>query len=103
MHLKNRNSGSAAINKAAVVKKGVSAHLAPLREAIQHPALFLRTHCYALWLLYLPVYLLYFEMLQLRTVPAEAIHLVETPFDRMVPTIPAFFIPYAFWWLWNTA
>ena len=71
----------------------------PIREAMSDPAGYLSTHRYALWLLYLPLYLLYFGMLQLREVPEEAVHIIETPLDRMIPTIPAFFVPYAIWWL----
>lgn len=72
---------------------------APIREAMRDPVGYIGTHRYALWLLYLPAYLLYFGMLQLRAVPAEAVHIIETPLDRMIPTIPAFFVPYAIWWL----
>lgn len=72
---------------------------APIREVMRDPVGYIGTHRYALWLLYLPAYLLYFGMLQLRTVPAEAVHIIETPLDRMIPTIPAFFVPYAIWWL----
>ena len=74
-------------------------HFIPIRDALRDPAAYIATHKYALWLLYLPAYLLYFGMLQLRNVPAEAVHLIETPLDRMIPTIPAFFVPYALWWL----
>ena len=72
---------------------------APIRDAMRDPVGYMSTHRYALWLLYLPAYLLYFGMLQLRAVPAEAVHIIETPLDRMIPTIPAFFVPYAIWWL----
>lgn len=72
---------------------------APIREVMRDPVGYISTHRYALWLLYLPAYLLYFGMLQLRAVPAEALHIIETPLDRMIPTIPAFFVPYAIWWL----
>ena len=72
---------------------------APIREAMRDPVGYIGTHRYALWLLYLPAYLLYFGMLQMRAVPAEAVHIIETPLDRMIPTIPAFFVPYAIWWL----
>ena len=72
---------------------------APIREVMRDPVGYISTHRYALWLLYLPAYLLYFGMLQLRAVPAEAVHIIETPLDRMIPTIPAFFVPYAIWWL----
>lgn len=73
--------------------------LAPIRDALRHPLIFLGGHRYALWLLYLPAYLLYFAMLQLRELPESAVHIIETPLDRLIPTIPAFFLPYAFWWL----
>ena len=72
---------------------------APIREAMRDPVGYMGTHRYALCLLYLPAYLLYFGMLQMRAVPAEAVHIIETPLDRMIPTIPAFFVPYAIWWL----
>ncbi len=54
-------------------------------------------HRYALWLLYIPVYLLVFAFLEL--FPAKEYHLIRCPLDQMIPTIPLFFIPYAFWWL----
>lgn len=73
--------------------------LAPIREALRHPVAYIAMHRYALWLLYLPAYLLYFGMLQLRDVPVEAVHIIETPLDRMIPTIPVFFVPYALWWV----
>ena len=70
-----------------------------VRSFVKAPFKFINENRYALWILYLPVYLLYFAMLQLRSVPDEAVHIIEVPLDRMIPTIPAFFVPYGFWWL----
>ncbi len=81
------------------LKKKSEDGLAPIRAALRDPAGFLRSHRYALWLLYLPAYLLYFAALQLRELPESAVHIVETPIDRLIPTIPVFFLPYALWWL----
>ena len=81
------------------LQQKATASFAPIREVMHDPVGYISTHRYALWLLYLPAYLLYFGMLQLRAVPAEALHIIETPLDRMIPTIPAFFVPYAIWWL----
>ncbi len=57
----------------------------------------LRMHRYGLWLLYIPVYLLLFAFLEL--FPAKEYHLIRCSLDQMIPTIPLFFFPYAFWWL----
>lgn len=70
-----------------------------LRSFVKSPVKYIDRNRYALWLLYLPVYLAYFAVLQLRKIPVEAVHIIETPIDRMIPTIPAFFIPYGFWWV----
>ncbi len=56
----------------------------------------LKNHRYALWLLYIPAYLLVFAFLEF--FPAEEYHLISCPLDQLIPTIPLFFIPYAFWW-----
>ena len=53
-------------------------------------------HRYGLWLLYIPAYLVVFGILEL--FPAKEFHLIQCPIDALIPTIPAFFIPYAFWW-----
>jgi hypothetical protein len=58
---------------------------------------FLKSHRYALVLLYIPCYLLYFGILEL--FPHENIHIIHCPLDALIPTIPAFFLPYAFWWI----
>ena len=76
---------------ATVTNATAAGSFSPIREAMHDPLGYIGTHCYALWLLYLPVYLLYFGMLQMRVVPAETVHIIETPLDRMIPTIPAFF------------
>ncbi len=57
----------------------------------------LQTHSYGLWLLYIPAYLLVFAFLEL--FPAKEYHIISCPLDRLIPTIPLFFIPYALWWL----
>ncbi len=57
----------------------------------------LTSHRYALWLLYIPLYLVVFAFLEL--FPVEEYHLIHCPWDQWIPTIPVFFIPYAFWWL----
>ncbi len=51
---------------------------------------------YGLWLLYIPAYLVVFGILEL--FPAKEFHLIQCPIDTLIPTIPVFFIPYAFWW-----
>lgn len=70
-----------------------------VRSFVTSPVKFIDENRYALWLLYLPVYLLYFALLQLREVPLDSVRIIEIPLDRMIPTIPAFFVPYGFWWL----
>lgn len=57
----------------------------------------LREHRYGLVLLYLPLYLSVFGFLELY--PHGEFHLIDFPLDRLIPTIPVFFIPYALWWL----
>ncbi len=57
----------------------------------------LAKHRYGLWLLYMPLYLLVFAFLEL--FPAKVYHMIYCPLDQLIPTIPLFFIPYAFWWL----
>ncbi len=56
-----------------------------------------QSHKYCLVLLYLPVYLLYFAYLQM--FPAQHVHIIECALDRLIPTVPLFFIPYALWWI----
>lgn len=70
-----------------------------IKRLMESPLDFIRENKYSLWLLYLPVYLAYFAALQLRSVPDEAVRIIEIPLDRMIPTVPAFFVPYGFWWL----
>ena len=70
-----------------------------IKTMYTNPKGFIKDNMYCLWLLYLPCYLLYFAHLQLREVPASAVRIIESPIDRMIPTIPAFFIPYAMWWI----
>lgn len=70
-----------------------------VRSFVKSPVKYIDRNRYALWLLYLPCYLAYFAALQLRDIPSHAVHIIETPWDRMIPTLPVFFIPYAFWWL----
>lgn len=57
---------------------------------------FLSAHKYALVLLYLPCYLLYFGVLEL--FPAKEFVLIHSPVDDWIPQIPAFCIAYALWW-----
>ncbi|MDY6316401.1 MAG: hypothetical protein SPL49_04205 [Oribacterium sp.] len=61
--------------------------------------IFIRDNKYTWWLLYIPAYLIYFAVLENITVPDEAVRIIETPLDRMIPTIPWFFIFYAIWWV----
>ena len=70
-----------------------------IKSMHSNPKGFIKDNMYCLWLLYLPCYLFYFAHLQLREVPASAVRIIESPLDRMIPTIPAFFIPYAMWWI----
>ncbi|SEA52452.1 PAP2 superfamily protein [Oribacterium sp. KHPX15] len=70
-----------------------------IKTMYTNPKGFIKDNIYCLWLLYLPCYLLYFARLQLREVPASEVQIIELPIDRMIPTIPAFFIPYAMWWI----
>ncbi len=70
-----------------------------IRSFVTDPVSFIRDNRYSLWLLYLPCYLLYFGLLQLKNVPDSAVHIIETPLDKIIPTIPVFFVPYGFWWL----
>lgn len=53
--------------------------------------IFIRDNKYTWWLLYIPAYLIYFAVLENITVPDEAVRIIETPLDRMIPTIPWFF------------
>ena len=70
-----------------------------IKTMYRNPKSFIKDNMYCLWLLYLPCYLFYFARLQLREVPASEVTIIETTLDRMIPTIPAFFIPYAMWWI----
>lgn len=70
-----------------------------IKRLMASPLDFIKENKYSLWLLYLPFYLAYFAMLQLRNVPEESVCIIETPLDRMIPTVPFFFIPYGFWWV----
>ena len=70
-----------------------------IKRLMASPLDFIKENKYSLWLLYLPFYLAYFAMLQLRNVPEESVRIIEMPLDRMIPTVPAFFVPYGFWWL----
>lgn len=56
----------------------------------------LRERRYGAVLLYIPAYLLCFGLLE--RFPQAEYHLIRCPLDRLIPTIPAFFLPYAFWW-----
>ncbi|SFG06587.1 PAP2 superfamily protein [Oribacterium sp. WCC10] len=29
----------------------------------------------------------------------DDVRIIELPLDRMIPTVPAFFVPYGFWWI----
>ena len=69
-----------------------------IKTMYSNPKEFLKENMHCLWLLYLPCYLFYFARLQQRTVPVSELYIIETHLDRMIPTIPAFFIPYALWW-----
>ncbi len=58
---------------------------------------FFKSHQYAMVLLYIPCYLLYFGILEL--FPHENYHIIHCPLDALIPTIPVFFLPYALWWI----
>lgn len=70
-----------------------------IKLLLREPIRYIRENSYCLWLLYIPLYLMYFMGLQLREVPMDRIRILETSFDRMIPTVPLFFIPYGFWWV----
>lgn len=61
----------------------------------------LRARRYGAVLLYIPAYLLCFGLLE--RFPQAEFHLIRCPLDRLIPTIPAFFLPYAFWWFFFPA
>lgn len=57
----------------------------------------LQTHRYALLLLYLPVYLLLFFIID--RLPL-AHHMIHTPLDQFIPFNQYMVIPYAIWYFW---
>lgn len=63
----------------------------------QRPMEWLSEHRYGVVLLYIPVYLLIFLLLEL--FPHSEFHLIYSPIDSLIPTVPAFIIAYALWWL----
>ena len=58
-----------------------------------------RTHRYALLLLYLPIYLIAFFLIDSLT-PVERVHIIRSGLDRFIPFNQYMVIPYAIWFFW---
>ena len=59
----------------------------------------LKNHRYALALLYLPVYLAAFFLIE-RLTPADRIHIIRFGLDRLIPFNQYMIIPYGIWFFW---
>lgn len=68
------------------------------KKTAEQAAVWLREHPYSLLLLYLPVYLIAFFVIE--RLPAAQYHIIRCPLDRLIPFNQYMIIPYGIWYAW---